>query len=294
MKKIKFAPILLPIFVDSCSGSVGGQIVTGSSKECLEGVTTKLVLAKADFTFATLADFKDTAKWTLAITAKTLIPLFDVYEVVDDNVEAVKYTSGSYSRVTEKEVKKMSCESYLGLGSTKALKTYQLLSHPLIFEITDAGEAIGIYHSDGVQIKGQTMSEFDVSIRSRPTNEKPAFVKQMVVFKDFEELETNGVIIKQAWDIQALQGIFLLNLEIQGTPTSSEIKVKAFINYGEDTFDLVPFADWTYSGGSITGSSVAGGIYTLVGTGLTAGNLSLAVTVISDWQYEAAIVAVSI
>jgi len=98
-------PIFLPIMIDTCSGAAGAQLNTGSSSECLEGVTNKLVLAKTIFRFATLADFKDTAKWQTGIDGKDLVPLFDVYEVLDENTEPTKYETGNFSYVTEKESK---------------------------------------------------------------------------------------------------------------------------------------------------------------------------------------------
>ena len=291
------ALIFLPIFIDSCSESSGGQMNTGSSSQCLEGVTNKLVLAKSQFRFATLASFKTEADWATAIEAKNIVPLFGVYEVVDENTEPTKYTSGNFSYVTEKEVKKMSAESYLSICSHKALKSYQVGDYTQVFEITDKGEVLGVYDTDGVQVKGQDITEFDVQIRSRPTKEKPAFSKQMITYRDFEEFEDNGIIVKEAWDIQTLNGIFGLTLEVQGTPTATEIQVKALLGCGNSNFSGLVLADWAYTGGTITVSTydAVTGIYTLEGVGLTSGNLTTdGVITVSSWLYEGETVAVTI
>ena len=282
--------LLLPIYIDSCSSSTGATLNTGASSQCLEGVTTKLVLAKDTTRFDTIADFKDETVWAAKILAKDIVPLFSVYEVAEANTEATKYETGNFSYVTEKEVKKMTCESYLSLCSHKALKSYQNLGYNRIFEITDNGEALGVYDSDGVKVKGQKITEFDVAIRGRAVKDKPVYTMQTITFDDFEEFEDNGIIVKEAWDIEALMGIFSLRLEVQGTPTATEIQVKAYIGCGTDTFDDLVLANWKLNTGqTITGSVNANGVYTLSGTGLVSGTLETdGVVTVDSYMYESA------
>ena len=289
--------ILLPILIESCASSSGGHLNTGSSSECLEGVTNKLVLAKSTFRFTDVDDFKNQTSWQTAIQNKDIVPLFSVYEVAEDNTEATKYESGSYSVVTEKEVKKMTCESYLSICSHKALKSYQSGDYTQVFEITTKGEVLGVYDNDGVKVKGQDISEFDVAIRSRPTNDKPGYSMQTITYRDFEEFEDNGIIIKEAWDIQALQGVFGLQLAVSGSPTSSEIIVSCTTGCGSTPFDGMTVSDWTFTGGTISTStySATTGLYTLTGTGLASGNLSTGgVITIDAWLYESNVLAVTI
>lgn len=291
-------PIFLPIFVDICDDTNSGTFRTGSSKECMEGVTTKLVLAKTLFRFDTITAFKDITVWNTAIGVKDIVPLYDVWEVAADDTEAVKYTTGSYSAVTEKEVKKMTCESYISLSSHSKLRELQNSGYTQIFEITSAGEVLGVWDTDGVKVKGQIMSEFDVAIRKRPVKDKPGFSMQTITFKDFDQFETNGIIIKEAWDIQSIQGIFDVTLEVQGTPTGTEIQVKALINGASEAFGGLLVANWTFEvGQSITGQTYDAltGIYTLDGTGLISGTLGLdGVITVDDWKYEATDIPVTI
>ena len=275
MKNKTEALIFLPIFVDSCSASTAGQLNTGSVKECLEGVTTRLALAKPTFRFTDITDFKTQASWDAAIAAKTVVPLFGVYEVASADTEAIKYESGNFSAVTKKEIKKMTSESYLSLCSHKALKSYENSGYTQVFEITENGEILGVYDTDGVQVKGQDITEFEVAIRQRATNDKVPYSMVTITFRDFDEFEDNGIIAKPSWDANSINGIFGLTLEIQGTPIATEIQVMAYVGCGQEVYEDLVVADWLYSGGTISGSTYSSttGIYTLTGAGLTSGNL---------------------
>jgi len=275
MKNKIIAPIFLPIFIDSCSTATAGQLATGSAKECLEGVTTRLVLAKTSFRFTDLNDFKDTASWEAAIVSKDLVPLFGVYEVTSADTEAVKYESGNFSAVTKKEIKKVTTESYLSICSHRALKSYENSGYTQVFEVTENGEILGVYDADGVQVKGQDITEFEVAIRQRATNDKVPYSMVTITFRDFDEFEDNGIVAKPSWDANSINGIFGLTLEIQGTPSSTEIQVKAFVGCGAELYEDLVLGDWLFSGGTIDGSTYSSvtGIYTLTGTGLVSGNL---------------------
>ena len=277
MKTQNNALIFLPVFVDSCSSSTAGQLNTGSVSECLEGVTTKLVLAKSAFRFTDIADFKTMASWTTAITNKDIVPLFGVYEVASADTEAIKFETGNFSAVTKKEIKKMTSESYLSLCSHRALKSYENSGYTQVFEITENGEVLGVYDPDGVRVKGQDITEFEVAIRQRATNDKVPYSMVTITFRDFDEFENNGIIAKPTWDANAVNGIFGITLEVQGTPSSTEIIVKATSGCGQTPYEDIVLADWTFGGGTIDSSaySATTGFYTLGGTGLTSGDLNL-------------------
>lgn len=277
MKTQNNALIFLPVFVDSCSSSTAGQLATGSVSECLEGVTTKLALAKSAFRFDTITDFKTLASWSTAIAAGDLVPLFGVYEVASADTEAIKFETGNFSAVTKKEIKKMTSESYLSLCSHKALKSYENSGFTQVFEITENGEVLGVYDTDGVKVKGQDITEFEVAIRQRATNDKVPYSMVTITFRDFDEFENNGIIAKPTWDANSVNGIFGLTLEVIGTPSASEIIVNATSGCGSQAYEDIVLADWVFGGGTIDSSaySATTGHYTLGGSGLTSGDLNL-------------------
>lgn len=291
MKNIKNF-LLLPIFIESCSTETAGNINTGSLKECLEGVTSKLFLAQAGFSFATLADFKDITKWKEAIANRNILPLFDVFEVASANTEATKYETGSFVYTTKKEVKKMVAESYLSPCSHAELKKVENSTYTQVFEVTERGEILGVYATGGVKVKGQDVSNFDVSIRERPTNDKPAYSMITVTYRDFEEFEDSGIVVKPTWDPNSLNGIFGLHLKVISA-NATAITFTANAGCGSNLYNGLVLADMSLedaSGADQSPSSLTNtdGIYTLSGTAFESGTLSTDGTVTDgDLTYEA-------
>ena len=118
-----------------------------------------------------------------------------------------------------------------------------------------------------------------------------------ITFRDFNEFEENGIIAKPTWDANSLTGVFGLTFEIQGTPSSTEIQVKAFVGCGQESYADIVLADWSYSGGTIDSSTYDASteIYTLGGTALTSGSLNLSgVITHGDIKVEGTAVAVTI
>jgi hypothetical protein len=62
------------VVLENCRSENNNHYNTGAKKQCLEGVTEKHYVAKNGFKFATVADFKDKAKWIEAIQAKEGVP----------------------------------------------------------------------------------------------------------------------------------------------------------------------------------------------------------------------------
>ena len=242
MKKNLMNPIILQIFIDSCSTETSAQLNTGTVKECLEGLTTKLFLGHATQRFANIDDFKNREVWEQAIQDKEIVPLYNVYEVASDNTEASKYETGNFVYTTKKEVKKMTSESYLSLCSHRAIKSFENSDFTLCYEATEKGEILGVWDPDGIRIKGQDLSNFDVAIRERPTNDKPAFTMTTITFRDFEELEDYGVIVKPSWDPNTLNGIFALMIEIVSSD-ADEIVFRALSSCGSNYYNDLVLAD---------------------------------------------------
>lgn len=301
MKRNKFPLIFLPVFIDSCSAETSAQLNTGSVKECLEGLTTKLALGKAAHRFADVDELKDKTVWDAAIIAGDIVPLFNVYEVASDNTDATVYETGNFVYTTKKEIKKMTSESYLSLCSHRALKSYENSDFTQIYEFTEEGEILAVYDDDNVRVKGQDMTNFDVAIRERPTNDKPAFSMTTITYRDFEEFEDKGIITKPTWDPNTLNGIFALTFQVL-TMSATEITLKAKISCGSDTYDLLTVTEFKFvviedAGAPQTIDTVtnADGIYTLGGAAFVSGILSTdGVVTVGDYNLEAAGVAITI
>ena len=269
---------------------------TGASKQCIEGKLKHIVLSKSAFKFANVTDAVNRGKWIDGITAKDLVPLFDLYEVANADTEASFFEADEFRFKTSKEVKKTTFESYLGICSHKALKSYQDSDYTKVFEITEDGAIIGILNDDG-SVSGQDLSYFDVSIRKRTVKDKPATTMVTLTYKDFEQLEKSPFGRIPDWDANDLSGIFNANITLVSA-TSSAIVVD--VNTGCDSTGVegLVVGDFTYSGGTLTGlseSTTVSGRYTLAGTGLTSGNLNLdGVVALGDILLEGVLLAVTI
>jgi len=269
--------IFLPVFIDSCSTEISAQLNTGSISECLEGLTTKLYIAKSTQRFATLTLFKTKATWDAAIEAKDIVPLYNTYEVASANTEATKYESGNFVYTTKKEIKKMTSESYLSICSHRALKSFENSDYTQIYEVTEKGEILGVWDVDGVQVKGQDITNFDVAIRERPVNDKPPFTMCTITFRDFEEFEDYGIIVKPTWDPNVLNGVFEIQLQLTSA-SSTEVIFTALSACGASYYLDLLTADMVLadSGGAsqTVVVSLLGNVYTATGTGLTTGTLA--------------------
>jgi len=194
-----------------------------SGNECFESVLKRTMVAKTDFRFVALADFKDKAKWLLAIAAKDIVPLYDAYAVAAANVAQKKFESGTFSIVTEDAIKKTKYESYLGFCSHRALSSYEESEYTQVFEFNKDGSLIGCYDSDG-KIKGQDLTNLAVGIRNIATDAKPPFSEVEMTYRDFKELQERFCVVVPTWSEKDLQGIFDVELS-QVARTSTSIKV---------------------------------------------------------------------
>ncbi len=214
------------VILENCGSENNNHYNTGAKKQCLEGVTEKHYVAKNGFKFATLADFKDKAKWLLAIKAKDIVPLYEAYELAPENTEATFYETGNFKYETAPAVKKVSFESYLGLCSHRALKSYNESSvYTQVFEFTNKGEIVGVVTDDG-GIKGQELSSLNVGIRNVATKDKPSFSKVSAVYKDYNEFENHPAVIKPGFGHLELEGIYDVELTLISA-SATEIKFTA-------------------------------------------------------------------
>lgn len=195
---------------------------------CLEGTLIKGAVAKQDFRFATFASFKTLADWNTAIANKDIIPLYDAYEVADENTEATKYETGNFSYETSPAVKKTGFESYLSFCSHAALATLRGSEYSQMFEFNSDGSVVGIYDDDGVKIKGQDLKDLNIGIRNRATKDKVPFTKVIATYRDFKELEERYAVAKPtSWTAADVDGIYDVILEqVSASSTSIKVRVK--------------------------------------------------------------------
>ncbi len=259
-------------FIDICSGEINPQKNTGYKNNCIESKLQIPVLSNG-FEFPTVASFKTVADWKTALAAKSIVPLFPVYELADASTEDTKFENGNFSKVTAKGVEKITFECYLSVAAYAALKSYEDLgNYGELFEFNEDGDYSGIYSSDGIKVRGRKIKSLSVT-RIRATKDKVPYVKGEITFADKDDV-LGSVIVKSNLVDDDLEGIFDVGLQqVSASATSIKFTAKAgnsfvtsLVEAGLEVKDL--------TGAVVTTSFVAPGVdntYEFTGTGFATG-----------------------
>lgn len=255
-----------------CKNKKKAKKNTGSKEECLEGLTIKTAVHVPGFSFESIADAKDKAKWNAAIALKKIIPLYEVEELASANTEDT-FKEGRRKQYRTASGKKVTTyNSYLSLCSHSALKSYDADELGL-FEFTEDGAIKGVINDDGT-VKGQSVV-LGIGKRIDATADNTPSTQVTINYKDFNEFEDDGAIFRpESWGPDDIYGIFDITM-VQVSASSTEIKFKANTGCAGGDEEITAFLAANIlvkddTGGTETVSFVAAdseGVYTVTGTG---------------------------
>lgn len=254
-----------------CNNDDTSYANTGASEQCLETVTIKTVVAPLDFAFDSIEDVKDQENWDEGIAAKELFPLYDVEELATANTEDTVFEGRNKTYTTAKGKKVTTYNSYLGLCSHAALTTFNKKEVQL-FEFGEDGE-IKAWRGDDGKIRGQFVT-LDVGKRVDAMPDKPPYTPVKITYKDFNQFEKKGVILRPNFSPSDIDGIYDVTLKLVSA-SATEIKFTASTGCagGSTKVKSLVSADVVVkdlAGATETVSFVAAdadGVYTLTGTG---------------------------
>jgi hypothetical protein len=263
--------------LEICGGGDTKPKNTGFKEQCIESKLQIPILSNG-FQFPTVSAFKTVAAWKAAIQAKSLVPLFEVYELADASTEDTKFESGNFSKITAKGVEKITFECYISVCAYAALKSYENSgTYGEMFEYNEDGDYSGVHASDNIKIKGRKIKSITVT-RIRATKDKVPYVKGEITFADKDDV-LNAVIVKSDLSETDLEGIFDVHLEqVSATATSIKLKANAGCAGGGSLVTAFVLADFVVKNAAGTVVAVtltpadANGIYTLTGTGFANGH----------------------
>ncbi|MEN8122410.1 MAG: hypothetical protein ABFS35_18845 [Bacteroidota bacterium] len=267
---------------DICSGGSQDYLNTGAKDQCLEAVTVLLVLAKEEFRFDTIADFKDKTKWDAAIASRDLVPLYELYELTPANTDETFYENRNFRKRTGRAVKITTAEAYTSICSHNAMVSYaQSTEYTRLFEVTEDGDVMGVYDDDLTKIKGQKIKDFTVGIRQPATTEKPPTSPITMTYADYREFEQGAVIATPDFDpVMDLYGIFDVKFNVISASATTVVFTATSgcksENYGDldlATLKLFEADGVTDQSAVFTYDSVTMQ-YTATGTGFVTGVLS--------------------
>lgn len=249
---------------------------TGFKEQCIE-TKLQIPIISNGFQFPTVSAFKTVSAWKAAIKAKSLVPLFAVYELADASTEDTKFESGNFSKVTAKGVEKITFECYISVCAYAALKSYEDSgNYGELFEFNEGGDYSGVFASDNTQVKGRKITSIKVT-RIRATKDKVPYVKGEITFADKDDV-LNAVIVKSDLSEDDLEGIFDINLtQVSASSTSIKFKASSGCSGGGSNVTSFELADLVIKNGAgaIQEATLvpadSEGVYELVGTGFADG-----------------------
>jgi len=259
-----------------CKNKKKAKKNTGAKEQCLEGLTIKTAVHVPGFSFESIADAKDKAKWDAAVALKKVIPLYEVEELASANTEDTVFEGRRNQFITSEGKKISSYNSFLSLCSHSALKSYHK-SELGLFEFTEDGAIKGVINDDGT-VKGQSIV-MNVGKRIDPLADRPASTGVTLNYKDFNEFEDDGAIFRpEGWGADDLYGIFDITIN-QVSATSTEIKFTATDGCSGGDEEITSFLAANIVVKDLDGATESvtfvpadsEGVYTVTGTGFATG-----------------------
>lgn len=260
-----------------CSASDVGLMNTGAVEQCLEGLTIRTAVAVPGFKFDSVEDAKDKSKWDAAVAAKQLFPLFEAEEWTSANTEDTIFEGRTRQYVTANGKKIITYSSFLGLCSYKALRSFNKKDMQL-FEFTEDKAILGTINADG-EVRGQDVV-LNIGQRLPATADRPPSALVTINYKDRDQLELNGAVLRPEWNPIDIQGIFDVTLvQVSASATSIKFKAIAGCDGGDAPLTSLETSDITLvdnAGSPVVFSFVgadANGVYELTGTGFASGDV---------------------
>ena len=201
-------------------GNLGSMCEGGNNQQALTG----LILTTGSFSFASLADFADKAKYEAAIKAKQMFPLMGFKEYDDNSEETPYYTSPLGDMIKLRDGKNQYRFRFiLDLNTHKELQKFS--NSNLRYFLVDAGGTIYAYSNDGIEVKGFSISNFEAEKQKRATADQPAWSPVNIVESNPTEWDRNGIQVTPDWIAEDLTALANVNMGTSGTPSATEIKV---------------------------------------------------------------------
>ena len=263
-------------YIETCAAKGGAQKNTGASGQSLEEGIKAYILAKEDFFFASLIDFKSKAKWDEAKAAKNIVVMYQIDEIEPDNSDAEFQETIRRKDRIKSAVKGINATHILGLQSHRALLSYEDSAYTRVYKILDDGKVTG-FHDETGKIYGEKLSGFTVGIRQDAIIgvQTPKTVVNLK-FNNYREFEKNPVIATPDFAIDNYNGIFDVNLEADAV-AGNAVSVAATLGGGCDPVKSLVLANWVLTdaaGGAkaITSATynAATGKYDFVGVSIIA------------------------
>lgn len=244
------------------SESYGSLGVKGTRQDNELTSIDGLILTTADFSDS-IANLALEATWTAGIKAGSVMPLVGLDDYEDQSSEDTIYESALGRR------------KLLKRGKTRYMFQFDVplaVHRTLMTDFNNADLRMFIvrngrlcFYNDGGTGKGFSTSMLNIGrMREVPSDgSTPGFTPIYIDLGDYREWDMYGEFLEPSWNVNGLEPLIDVNLEIVGSPTTSEIKVRVYAADGYDADGAVKKvaikgiveADWSSTAGAWTASS---------------------------------------
>lgn len=247
-------------------------------------VARKLFLFKTGVNFATITAALSESGWDTLIQNEDIIP-FKIIEQTDnsDKEEEVYEGNGGGTHKIADGVSKNTYNLITTPAQHAFLRSYDQFSGGYV--VVDRNKNVRMYTADGTTVDPITIGVMSVGIHTSANDGNPAFTPIMISDEFPREWNNSPVSFKPDWNILGKNGLLPARLKEVGTSNATTVVVNV-TNYetGAAISGLELATDYiflTAAGAAQTISTAVEsgtilGQYTLTGTGLVTGTLTLA------------------
>lgn len=221
-----------------------------------------IILTAPDFSDS-IADLALEATWEAGIKAGTVFPLTGLDGYEDQSSEDGIYEAASGNR------------KLLKRGKTRYMFQFDVpfsVHRTLMRDFNNADLRVFFvrngkldFYNDDETGKGYSLSMLNIGrMKEVPADgSTPAFTPIYMDLKDYREHDIYGELLEPTWNVNDLEPLIDVELEVTGSPTASEIVVKAYSKDGyaadgsvnEVAIKGIIEADWVSTAGAWTGTT---------------------------------------
>ena len=209
------------------SASYGNLGVKGTKMDNEMTAITGVILTTPAFT-DTIANIALEATWTAGIKAGTVMPLTGLDSYEDQSSDDTIYESALQKRKLLKRGKKrfmFQLDDPLAVHRT--LQTYYNNADLRVWLIRDGKIC---FYNNGGNAEGFGTSMINVGMMKEvpADGSTPAFTPLYVDINNYREWDIYGEFIEPTWSVESLEALVDVEVEISGSPTSSQVIVKVY------------------------------------------------------------------
>ena len=215
------------------SASYGNLGVKGTKMDNEMTAITGVILTTPAFT-DTIANIALEATWTAGIKAGTVMPLTGLDSYEDQSSDDTIYESALQKRKLLKRGKKrFMFQLDAPLSVHRTLQTYYNNADLRVWLIRDGKIC---FYNNGGNAEGFGTSMINVGMMKEvpADGSTPAFTPLYVDINNYREWDIYGEFIEPTWSVESLESLVDVEVEISGSPTTSQVIVKV---YAADGFD---------------------------------------------------------